>query len=152
MTILQADLFTTTDPHELTYAANLASLVQSEEEYRIDNGIIPNWIESDFLLSKDQRRLLTLIADHAGYLMADGDYLITQYGETGARRVSRFTVDMGMLAEANSKAVLNAALDRGLVSVTRDNSASANRIDLTRRGRYYLDLCEHDDAWDDMED
>lgn len=148
----QADLFTTTDPHELTYAANLTSLVQSEEEYFIDNGIIPNWVEADFLLSKDQRRLLTLIADYAGYLMADGDYVVTQYGDNGARRVSRFTVDMGMNAEANSKAVLNAALERGLITVTRSNDAGGNMLDLTKRGRYYLDLCEHDDAWDDMEE
>lgn len=149
---MQTDLFTITSPNELAYAEALAARVQSEEEYFIDNGIIPNWVEADFLLSKDQRRLLTLIADADGYLMLDDDYVITPYGDSGARRVSRFTVDMGMNAEANSKAVLNAALDRWLITVTRSNDAGGNRLDLTRRGRYYLDLCEHDDAWDDMED
>ena len=149
---MQTDLFTPENPDETKYAAALAALVAQEEEYRIDNGIIPNWIESDFLLSKDQRRLLELVDEHAGYLMADDDWHITPYAEDGARRVSGFTHDMGMLAEANSKAVLNAALERGLVTVTRDNDAAGNRIDLCRRGRYYLDLVQHDAAWGDMED
>ena len=147
-----ADLFTKDNPYEIEYAANLAELVQTEEEYRIDNGIIAPWVEADFLLSKDQRRLLELVDEHAGYLMADDDWHVTPYAEDGARRVSGFTRDMAMLAEANSKAVLNAALERGLVSVTRDNDAGGNRVDLCRRGRYYLDLVQHDAAWDDMED
>ena len=147
-----ADLFTKDDPYEIEYAANLKALMEAEEEYFIENGIIPNYVEADFLLSKDQRRLLDLVDEHAGYLMRDDDWHITPYAEDGARRVSGFTRDMAMLAEANSKAVLNAALERGLVTVTRDNDAGGNRVDLCRRGRYYLDLVQHDAAWDDMED
>lgn len=147
----QADLFNTPSPTELQYAAYMSELVASEEAYRIDNGIVPPWVESDFLVSKDKRRLLTLIADHAGYMMRDDDYVITQYGDTGARSVSRFTVDMLMNSEANSKAVMNAAIDRGLITITRVNDMRANRLDLTIRGRYYLDLCETNDYWESEE-
>lgn len=144
---MQSDLFTDSDPLEIKYADWLATTVASEEQYRIDNGIIPPWIEADNLLAKDERRLLKLVADAAGYRMIDGDYVVTPYGDVGARRVSRFTVDMEMLAEANSKAVLNAAVARGLVTVTRDNGLPGCRVDMTRRGQYYLDLCEDDDYW-----
>ena len=148
----QADLFTPDSPDEIQYAEALAKLVREEEEWRIENGIIAPWIEADFLLAKDERRLLELVDQHAGYLIHDDDWHVTAYGDDGARRVSGFTVAMGMLAEANSKAVLNAAIDRGLVTLTRDNAACGNRIDMTKLGRYYLDLCQHDAAWDDMED
>lgn len=144
---MQSDLFTDSDPVEEWYAARLAETVAQEEQHRIENGIIPPWIEADNLLAKDERRLLNLVADASGYCMIDGDYVVTPYGEDGARRVSRFTVDMHMNAEANSKAVLNGAVARGLVTVTRDNDLHGCRVDMTRRGQYYLDLCEDDDYW-----
>lgn len=146
-----ADLFNDDDPNELEYAEKLASLVKSEHEYFINNGIIPPWLELDNLLAKDERRLLKLVADAAGYCMIDGDYVVTPYGMHGARRVSQFTVDMEMLAEANSKAVLNAAVARGLVTVTLDKDLPGCRIDMTRRGQYYLNLCE-DDNYCGLED
>ena len=146
-----ADLFNDDDPNELEYAEKLASLVKSEHEYFINNGIIPPWLELDNLLAKDERRLLKLVADAAGYCMIDGDYVVTPYGMHGARRVSQFTVDMEMLAEANSKAVLNAAVARGLVTVTLDKDLPGCRIDMTRRGQYYLNLCE-DDNYGGLED
>ena len=161
---MQTDLFTETAPPSFTqndwdaYLAaqtevgrQMAALVQAEEEYRIDNGIIAPWIEADYLLSKDHRRLLELVDEHAGYLMADDDWHVTPYAEDGARRVSGFTVAMAMNAEANSKAVLNAALERGLVTVTRDNDAGGNRVDMKKRGRYYLDLCQTNDYWESDE-
>ncbi len=149
---MQPDLFTTPDPHELEYARLLHESAIREEEYRIDNGIIPNWIESDFLLDKAERRLLELIDEHAGYVMRDDDWHVVDYRNEGNRRVSGLTVAMGMNAEANSRAVVNAALVRGLVTVTRSNLDAGNRLDMTKRGRYYLDLCQHDAAWDEMED
>ena len=151
MVNMQSDLFSPDSPDETKYAEALAALVQAEEEYRIDNGIIPNWIESDFLIAKDERRLLTLIADAAGYAQLDDDWIVTPYGDYGARRVSRFTVDMQMNAEANSKAVLNAAVSRGLVTVTRDNSLPGVRLDMTKRGAYYLSLAETNDYWESEE-
>lgn len=158
---LQTDLFSTDSPDEIQYAEALATLVQAEEDYRIDNGIIPNWIESDFLIAKDERRLLTLIADAAGYVRLDNDMVECDYGSPDVdslfpdlqpeRMVSRFTNDMQMNAEANSKAVLNAAIDRGLVTVTRDNSLPGVRLDMTKRGAYYLDLAETNDYWESEE-
>ena len=135
----------------------MAALVQAEEEYRIDNGIIAPWIEADFLIAKDERRLLTLIADAAGYVRVDNDMVECDYGSPDTdslfpdlqpeRMVSRFTNDMQMNAEANSKAVLNAAVTRGLVTLTRDNSLPGVRLDMTKRGAYYLDLAETNDYW-----
>ena len=153
-----ADLFTKDDPNEIEYAAKLKALVQSEEDYRIDNGIIAPWIESDYILAKDERRLLTLIADAAGYVRLDNDMVECDYGSPDTdslfpdlqpeRMVSRFTNDMQMNAEANSKAVLNAAIERGLVTVTRDNSLPGVRLDMTKRGAYYLGLAETNDYWE----
>lgn len=71
---------------------------------------------------------------------------------SGARRVSAYTVAMGMNAEANSKAVLNGAVSRGLVTLRRDNIRAGNMIDLTRKGRYYLDLVDTDIYWEEMKD
>lgn len=147
----QADLFTTDSQSEIKYAEALAKSVLDDEEYRIANGIIAPWIEADFLLAKDERRLLELVDQHAGYLIHDDDWHITSYGDDGARRVSGFTVAMGMLAEANSKAVLNAAVSRGLVKLSRDNHAGGTRVDMTRLGRYYLDLIETDQYWESEE-
>ena len=156
----QADLFTQESHDEIQYAEALAKLVREEEEWRISNGIIAPWIEADFLLSKDEKRLLDLVDQSAGYIIRHNDMVANPYAEPDPdslfpdmqpeRLVSRYTVDMGMLAEANSKAVLNAAVDRGLVTVTQDGADK--RVDMTRLGRYYLDLCQHDAAWDDMED
>lgn len=148
----QADLFTPDSPDEIQYSEALAALVNQEEEYRIENGIVPPWVEADFLLAKDERRLLELVDDHAGYLILDDDWHVMAYGSDGARRVSGFTLAMGMRADANSKAVLNAAIRRELVTATRDGLSGGVRLDMTRRGRYFLDLCQHDAAWDDMED
>ena len=148
---MQSDLFTDSDPAEEWYALRLSETVAQEEKHRIESGIIPPWIEADNLLAKDERRLLKLVADAAGYCMIDGDYVVTPYGMHGARRVSQFTVDMEMLAEANSKAVLNAAVARGLVTVTLDKDLPGCRIDMTRRGQYYLNLCE-DDNYCGLED
>ena len=144
----QNDLFTASCPEEESYAAALMMHTQQIEEYFIDNGIVPPWVEADFLLDKSERRLLELVDEHAGYLMSDDDWHVTPYADDGARRVSGFTRDMGMLAEANSKAVLNAAISRGLVKVTRDNDAGGIRIDMQRRGRYYLDMTQDDEWWD----
>ena len=146
------DLFSKEDPAEMAYASALLAHVKALEEYQIDNGIIPPHIEADFLLDKAERRLLTLIDEHAGYLMADDDYHVTPYGDEGARRVSGFTRDMDMLAEVNARAVLNAALKRGLVTSTRKNDLCGTMLSLTKRGRYYLDLVQHDDDWGEMED
>lgn len=146
------DLFTTADPLELAYAEALQAHVLALEQFQIENGIIPPHIEADFLLDKAERRLLTLIDEHAGYLIRDDDYHITPYGDDGARRASGFTRDMDMQAEVNARAVLNAALERGLVTVMRDNVRGGNRLDMTKRGRYYLDLVQHDDGWGEMED
>jgi len=145
---LQPDLFTTPDPHELEYARLLHESAIREEEYRIDNGIIPNWIESDFLLDKAERRLLELIDEHAGYVMRDDDWYVVDYRNEGNRRVSGLTVALGMNAEANSRAVVNAALIRGLVTVTRSNIDGGNRLDMTKRGRYYLDLVSDNEWWE----
>lgn len=145
---MQPDLFTTPDPHELTYATALAELVAQEEETRINAGIVPPWVEADFLLDKSERRLLELIEDHAGYIQRDDDWHVVDYRDEGKRRVSGLTLALGMNAEANSKAVLNAALERGLVTVTRSNEDSGNRLDLTRRGRYYLDLVSDNEWWE----
>lgn len=145
---MQSDLFDNDSCSETEYAAKIKALVEAEEDYFINNGIIPPWIESDYILARDERRLLTMVADSDGYCMRDDDYIITPYGDYGARRVSRFTFDMGMQAEANSKAVLNSAIARGLVKLTRDNSLPGIRIDMTKKGRYFLDLAEDDDWWE----
>lgn len=145
---MQSDLFDNDSRSEVEYAAKLKALVEAEQDYFINNGIIPPWIESDYLLARDERRLLTLIADSDGYCMRDDDYIVMPYGEYGARRVSRFTFDMGMLAEANRKAVLNSVIARGLVKLTRDNSLPGIRFDLTKKGRYFLDLAEDDEWWE----
>ena len=168
------DLFTETAPPSFTQrewenyleeqsemGRQMAALVQAEEEYRIDNGIIAPWVESDFLIAKDERRLLTLIADAAGYVRLDNDMVECAYGYPDVdslfpclqpeRMVSRFTNDMQMNAEANSKAVLNAAIERGLVTVTRDNSLPGVRLDMTKRGAYYLDIAETNDYWESEE-
>ena len=148
---MQYDLFDNDSCSETEYAAKIKALVEAEEDYFINNGIIPPWIESDYLLARDERRLLTLIADSDGYCICDDDYIVTPYGDYGARRVSLFTFDMGMQAEANSKAVLNSAISRGLVKLTRDNSLPGIRIDMSRRGAYYLGLAETNDYWESEE-
>ena len=148
----QPDLFTTADPHELAYAEALQAHVLAVEQFQIDNGIIPPHIEADFLLDKAERRLLTLIDEHAGYIIKDDDWHVTPYGDDGARRVSGFTRDMDMLAEVNARAVLNAALKRGLVTSTRKNHLCGTMLSLTKRGRWYLDIVQHDDGWGEMED
>lgn len=152
VTTMQPDLFTKHNPQEQSYAQAIATLVHQEEQDRISNGIIAPWVEADYILAKDERRLLELIDTGRGYIMRDGDYVIVPYGDTGARRVTRFTCDMDMNADANSKAVLNAAIERGLVTVTRDNAAGGNRIDMAQLGRYYLEICDTDKYWEEMED
>lgn len=154
----QTDLFTTDNPNELAYAAAIAALAQAEENYRIDNGIIPPWVEASYLLAKDERRLLDMVEQHAGYIILDGDMVEAPYAEPDSdslfpdmqpeRMVSRFTVDMGMNAEANSKAVLNAAIERGLITVARDNYVGGLRIGIAKRGRYYLELVDTDEYWE----
>ena len=148
---MQTDLFINPSQHEIEYATALAKQVSQEEQFRIDNGIIANWIEGDFLLDKAERRLLELIADNAGYVLCDNDWHVVQYRDEGQRRVSGLTIALGMNAEANSKAVVNAAKERGLIVETRDNVSRGNRLDLTHKGRHYLDLCEHTHSWDYME-
>lgn len=142
------DLFTPRNPAEEIYAERMLKLTQQEEEFRMTHGIIAPWVEADYILAKDELRLLKLIEDAGGYVMRDDDWHVTPYADGGARRVSGFTVAMGMAAEANSKAVLNSAVERGLVTVRRDNQAGGNRVDMTRKARYYLDLIDTDTYWE----
>lgn len=155
----QADLFTTDNPDEIHYAEALAKMVREEEEYRIENGIIAPWIEADFLLSKDEKRLLDLVDQSAGYIIRHNDMVVNPYAAPDPdslfpdmqpeRIVSRYTVDMCMLAEANSKAVLNAAIDRGLVTITQD--VADKRVDMAKLGRYYLEMVSDSEWWESEE-
>ena len=155
----QADLFTPDSPDEIQYAESMAALVKAEQEYFIENGIIPNYVEADFLLSRDERRLLELVDQSAGYVIRHNDMVANPYAAPDPdslfpdmqpeRLVSRYTCDMQMLAEANSKAVLNAAIERGLVTVTQDGADK--RIDMAKLGRYYLEMVSDNEWWESDE-
>lgn len=145
---MRGDLFIDPSPHEDAYAEALRAHVESVDRSFIERGIIPPWIDAETVLSKDEHRLLKLIDDSAGYRMYDGDMVTVPYEGYGARQVPKVVVDMGMNATANLNAVINKCLERGLVVSTWENDLRATRLDMTARGRYYLEVKEQD-AWYD---
>lgn len=154
----QADLFTTPDPAQEAYAAALQQQWQADLDHLAAQGRIPNWIEIGEALQKDERRLLSLIADHCGYLER-GTTTTTHGIDTSGlfpieavRHVDQLTVDAGFVAPGNTLAVVNKVIDNGWCIRVWDGVEKCNRLNLTERGRWMLDMAERDDSWLEMEE
>lgn len=147
----QADLFHPPDPNQEAYAAALQAQCQADMDHLAEQGRIPNWIEIGDALQKDERRLLSLIADHCGYI--ERGSVITRHGEDSsglfsvehARIVDKLTVDAGFSADGNALAVVNRCLANKWITRDWDAVEGANRLNLTMRGKWYLDMAENDD-------
>ena len=121
------------------------------------SGRIPNWLELDCLLQRDERRLMELIEDRAGYVM--GDPVTVAYGQQlgglfpvdVVRHVDSLTYDAGFDSPGNCKATVNRCVANGWIVMGQDVVSGRVRYDLTERGRWAMDLVAHD-AWFEMED
>lgn len=150
------DLFDTTNPDELTYAANLAARYKADQIQIMEQGRIPAHIELDSILQKDEYRLLDLIEEHGGYVM--GDDVTVTYGEADlglftaptARVVDSLTADCGFLSPGNCQATVNRCKEREWITEVVDVSGRV-RYDLTRLGRYAKNLFEYEMSWEEDE-
>jgi len=94
----------------------------------LSNGILPPWMEIDWLASRDEVALMTRIADH-GPVQWSGS----------ATRIDLARA-LGFNTVANLKATVHKALDRGLTRHYLDGSVEM--IGLTMLGRWILDILE----------
>lgn len=150
------DLFDSTSPNELTYAANLAEQARNDLLTIMEQGRVPTWVELDSILQKDEFRLLDLIEEHGGYVM--GDDVTVTYGETDlglfsaetGRVVDSLTHDCGFLSPGNCQATVNRCKSEGWITEGVDVSGSV-RYDLTRLGRFAKNLFEYEMSWEEDE-
>lgn len=154
----QADLFTTPDPAQETYAAALQAQWQADLSTIMEQGRIPTWVELDSILQKDEYRLLDLIEEHGGYLER-GEVTRTYGTDTSGlfpvatvRHVDKLTDDAGFIASGNALAVVNRCIANGWITRDYDPVERCSRLNLTRMGRWVKNLCEHDAWFDEMED
>lgn len=115
-------------------------------------GRIPNWMEIAEVLQRDELRLLRLIEDNFGYVErfdivtrpADDDL----FGCGIHVEVPRITADSGFIAHANANATINRCLNNRWITRTVDEATGLDRLDLTKRGRWMLDIYERDEWFD----
>lgn len=146
------DLFQTHNQEAEQQLGQLLQKAAHQEALTIARqGRIAPWIELDQLLSKDDLRFLTLIEEHAGYVVPNETYLV-EYGtdNTGlfptaiTRRVDHMTYVLGFMSPANCAACINRSLDRGWVVSSTCQLTGLLRYDIAEMGRYVLELKESD--------
>lgn len=151
------DLFTTENPDELTYAANLAEQARNDLLTIMEQGRVPTWVELDSILQKDEYRLLDLIEERGGYVMGDDVQVegatsdLGLFTATAMRKVDSLTHDCGFLSPGNCQATVNRCKAEGWITEGVDVSGRV-RYDLTRLGRFAKELYETDLYWEEMED
>lgn len=157
---MQADLFQASPPPEWSaYLAaqealgqHMAESWQAGLDTLAEAGRIPNWMEIAEVLQRDELRLLRLIEDNFGYVErfdvvtkpAEGDL----FGGVVQVEVPRITADSGFIAHANANATINRCLNNRWITRTVDEATGLNRLDLTKRGRWMLDIYERDEWFD----
>lgn len=112
-------------------------------------GFIPTWIECDVILQVDESRLLNHIADNGGITLSR-----VQQGTASTplfpdlpRITQSTTAALGMIANANAKAVIQRCKDNGWIVQTYSEADDAYRLDVTPAGMLRMDMAEQEREW-----
>lgn len=113
-------------------------------------GYIPPWIDCDIILQIDESKLLNHIADNGGIVLSR-----IQQGTTSTplfpdlpRMTQSTTAALGMIANANAKAVIERCKDNGWVVQSYSEADEAYRLDVTVAGLARMDAAEQEKEWD----
>lgn len=128
------DLFTPAAPHEDIYREQLQRQREQDQAYLHENHISPPWVERERVLDRDEYKILTLIADHAGAVY---------YGGSDRAKLAE---QLGFLSTGNLEAAVKKTTDRGLVRMV--TTGARIRMCLTEYGRDMLEQSEEEDGWD----
>lgn len=94
----------------------------------------PPWMNEDFIIQKDEGRLLAAIADNFGLRWS---------GHTNADSLAT-TETIGMTAVGNARAVIDQCVEKGYITARYSKELSCIMLDLTELGRDMLDAYEDD--------
>lgn len=100
----------------------------------LSNGVLPPWMDIDNILDRDERALLTMIADNGR---------VAWSGMLGSERRS-LAMQLGFESVGNLKATVHKAQSRGLTC--HYISDNIEWIDMAMYGRWILDIVEADDG------
>ena len=128
------DLFDKPNAAEDELRERWLKLVESEREYQRENHINVPWEERERVLDRDEYKILTLIADHAGAVY---------YGGSDRAKLAE---QLGFLSTGNLEAAVKKTTDRGLVRMV--TAGDRIRMCLTEYGRDMLEQSEEEDGWD----
>lgn len=156
---MPADLFST--PYDIEQEQLGKAMHQAwmdDLDLLMRSGRVPPWIEMDTVLQKDEMRMLQLVEDNCGYL--EKGEVSKSYGVDASglipvdivRRVDQLTDDAGFTAQGNALAVVNRCIAEGWLERNWSAPDNCNRLDLTEKGRWYMDMVEYDKFWEDMVD
>ena len=156
---MQTDLFHPPDPDQEAYAAALQAQWDADLDHLAAQGRIPNWLEIGEALQKDERRVLELIEENFGWIERESvrkeeitdDSGLFPVVEVRTMRDPVITSLTGFQSHGNAKAVINRLLHNGWIERSVDQTTGLNRLDITRRGRWMMDLAERDE-WFEMEE
>lgn len=154
---MQTDLFTPDpDPAQEAYAAALQAQYQQDLDHLAEHGVIPPWLEICEALQKDERRVLELIEENFGWIERESVRKEESTDDSGLFPVTEvhtvrdpvITSLTGFQSHGNAKAVVNRLLHNGWIERSIDQTTGLNRLDITRRGRWVMDLAERDDYFE----
>lgn len=150
----QPDLFAPDpDPAQEVYALSLQQQWQADLDTLAEQGRIPNWLEIGDALQKDERRVLELIEENFGWIERENQVTHEHHDTSGLFPVVETITEIepvitsmaGFISHGNAKAVINRLLQYGWVSRSVDQETGLNRLDITRRGRWIMDMAERDE-------
>ena len=155
----QSDLFHPPDPAQESYALSLQQQWQADLDYLAEHGVIPPWLEIGEALQKDERRVLELIEENFGWVERESVRKEESTDDSGLFPVTEvhtvrdpvITSLTGFQSHGNAKAVVNRLVHNGWIERSIDQTTGLNRLDITRRGRWMMDIAERDE-WFEMEE
>lgn len=123
---------------------------QSDLRDMADRGYIPAWQECDVILQQDEARLINHIADNGGILLSrvtQGTSSTPMFPDL-PRVTKSTTAALGMIANANAKAVIERCKDNGWIVESYSEADECFRLDVTVAGLARMDAHEQEKEWD----
>lgn len=147
-----SDFFTHDAPANSDDAMREAMIASHQSDLRsmADRGYIPVWLECDVILQQDEARLINHIADNGGILLSrvtQGTSSTPMFPDLP--RVTRSTTAaLGMIANANAKAVIERCKQAGWIVESYSEADECFRLDCTIAGMRRLERHEQEKEWD----